>query len=173
MNLFFLKRNKGFSIAEIVVYVAIVTVVLFSIINIVVIFSRSNNQATIYSNIKNSAIFGLEKIIKETRLSTSIDFNESVFNSLDGILVLNSKDENGLIEAIKFYLDEGLIKMDLNGNYLDTITYSDTKISSLIFVPISTGNSQAVKIEINFGSESTGLSKDETFYSTAVLRNSY
>jgi hypothetical protein len=173
MNPISFKKNKGFSMPEILVYIAIMTVVMFVIVNVVLVVSKSLNKSSEYNNIKNSAISGLEKITKETRLSTSIDLNSSVFNSPSGVLVLNSKDENGLLRVTKFYLDGDVVKVFVDGNYLNTITYSDTKVLSLYFVPIETGNSQAVKIEMVVGSENENSQISERFYSTVVLRNSY
>jgi hypothetical protein len=169
MNLYSLKKNKGFSIAEMLIYIAIMTVILIVIVDMFLVVSKSNKQSSAYNSVKDSAVFGLEKIIKETRLSTSIDFGQSIFNSTSSVLVLNSEDENGDLKIVKFYLDNGLIKVDINGEYFGPATYSDTFVSGLKFIPIDTGSSQAVKIEINIGAENIS----ENFYSTVVLRNSY
>ena len=173
MNLTNLKKNKGFSMAEILVYITIMTVVMLVIINIVMVVSKSLKQSSEYDSIKNSAISGLEKITKEVKVATSIDLDHSVFNSSNGVLILNSKDGNSVSRVTKFYLDSTLVKVDIDGTYLNTITYSDTKVLSLVFVPISTENSQAVKIEMVVvgGDENSQIS--EKFYSTVVLRNSY
>lgn len=165
MNLYSLKKNKGFSMAEMLVYIAIMTVILLVIVDIILVVSKSNKQSSAYNSVKDSAIFGLEKIIKETRLSTGINFEQSVFNSSSSVLVLNSDDS----KLVKFYLDNGLVTIDIDGEYFGRATYSDTFVSSLKFIPIDTGSSQAVKIEINIGAETIS----ESFYSTVVLRNSY
>jgi hypothetical protein len=167
------KFTTGFTIAETLVYVAIMTVVLIVIVNIVLVVSKSINKTSAYNNIKDSAIFGLEKMTKEVKFSTDIDFGQSVFNSPNGVLVLNSKDASSTPKVIKFYLDNGLVKIDIDGTYFGPATYSDTNISKLIFVPIDTGNSKAIKIEMSLDAKSGEDVVSEDFYSTIVLRNSY
>ncbi len=159
------KLTTGFSMAEMLVYIAVLTVILLVIVDIVLVVSKSNKQSSAYNSVKDSAIFGLEKIIKEVRLSTSIDFEQSIFNSSSSVLVLNSEDS----KLIKFYLDNGLVKIDIDGEYFGRATYSGTFVSGLKFIPVDTGGSQAVKIEMNIGAETIS----ESFYSTVVLRNSY
>ena len=149
------------------------TVVLIVIVNIVLVVSKSINKTSAYNNIKDSAIFGLEKMTKEVKFSTDIDFGQSVFNSPNGVLVLNSKDASSTPKVIKFYLDNGLVKIDIDGTYFGPATYSDTNISKLIFVPIDTGNSKAIKIEMSLDAKSGEDVVSEDFYSTIVLRNSY
>jgi hypothetical protein len=149
------------------------TIVLIVIVNIVLLVSKSINQTSAYNNIKNSAIFGLEKITKEIRFAIDVDLDQSVFNSSNGVLVLNSEDASSTPRVVKFYLDSGLIKIDIDGNYFGSATYSDTNVSKLMFVPVDTGNSKAVKIEMSLDARSGESLVSEDFYSTIVIRNSY
>ncbi|MFA6430653.1 MAG: type II secretion system protein [Candidatus Paceibacterota bacterium] len=165
--------KKGFSFPEILVYIAIMTTILLIVVNIVFFVSKSIRQSSSYNNIRNSAVFGLEKIKKEVMSSYGIDLNQSVFDSSNGVLVLNSKDENDISKTIKFYLDDGLVKMDIDGDFASTVTYSDTRVLKLFFVPIDTVNSKGVKIEMGISGEGTNFLVAEDFYSTVVLRNSY
>lgn len=161
-------KKRGFSLVEILVYIAIMTIVMVVVVNIIITIAKSNKQSFVYNNIKNSAISSLEKIIRETRAS------ESFVIAMSGEeLTLNSRDENSLPKTVKFYLSNGLLKVDINGSYFGPLNINGTKVLSLNFKSIDAINSKAVKIEITIEGENKGFVNSEDFYSTVVLRNSY
>jgi len=167
------SKQKGFSLVEMIIYIAITSLVMIVIVDVILTVSRSNKQSVVYNNVKNSAISSLEKIVRETRSSISIDVGQSVFDSEDGALFLNSKDQNGDPKTIKFYIENDLLVVDVNGARFGPLTTNGTKVSGIIFNLFDTGNSKAVKIKIGIEGEKNGFTKNEDFYSTVVLRGSY
>lgn len=176
MNFTFQKKRDGFALAEMIVYVAIMAVMTTAIVNIVIGVTRSNKQSFVYENIKNSAITSMERITRETRSALGINYSQSAFNSNNGILSLFSKDQFGNTETIKFYLQDQKMKVDIEGIATSTggiLTLGGTKILSLVFIPIDTGNSEAIKIEMVVEGGDRDFLKNENFYSTIILRGSY
>jgi len=177
MNIFFSKKNKkGFALVEMMVYLAIMTVVTIAMVNVVIVVIKSNKESFIDNNIKNSALSGLERIVRETRSASNIDYGQSVFNNSNGVLVLNSTDQSGNPEVIKFYINSQILKVDVSGASPSTggiLTLKGTRVTSLIFKPINTSNSKAVKIEMVIESGEPSSVKTENFYSTVILRGSY
>jgi Tfp pilus assembly protein PilV len=175
------KRTKanlvsGFALVEMIIYISIMVIILLAVVNIIISITKSNKFSSIENNIKNSAISGLEEITREIRNAKSIDYNQSVFNSSDGILFLNTLDQNGNIKTIKFYLAGQILKEDIGGVSTSTggvLTQKDVKVLSMIFKPIDTLKSKAVKIELVLSGSNNGLIRNENFYSTIVLRGSY
>ncbi|MEI8123565.1 MAG: hypothetical protein WCG60_00135 [bacterium] len=151
-------------------------IIMLAVVNIIISITKSNKFSSIENNIKNSAISGLEEITREIRNAKSIDYNQSVFNSSDGILFLNTLDQNGNIKTIKFYLAGQILKEDVGGVSTSTggvLTQKDVKVLSMIFKRIDTLKSKAVKIELVLSGSNNGLIRNENFYSTIVLRGSY
>jgi Tfp pilus assembly protein PilV len=175
------KRTKanlvsGFALVEMIIYIPIMVIIMLAVVNIIISITKSNKFSSIENNIKNSAISGLEEITREIRNAKSIDYNQSVFNSSDGILFLNTLDQNGNIKTIKFYLAGQILKEDVGGVSTSTggvLTQKDVKVLSMIFKRIDTLKSKAVKIELVLSGSNNGLIRNENFYSTIVLRGSY
>jgi Tfp pilus assembly protein PilV len=175
------KRTKanlvsGFALVEMIIYITIMVIIMLAVVNIIISITKSNKFSSIENNIKNSAISGLEEITREIRNAKSIDYNQSVFNSSDGILFLNTLDQNGNIKTIKFYLAGQILKEDVGGVSTSTggvLTQKDVKVLSMIFKRIDTLKSKAVKIELVLSGSNNGLIRNENFYSTIVLRGSY
>ena len=175
------KRTKanlvsGFALVEMIVYISIMVIIMLAVINIIISITKSNKFSSIENNIKNSEISGLEEMTREIRNDKSIDYNQSVFNSSDGILFLNTLDQNVNTKTIKFYSEGQILKEDIGGVSTSTgvvLTQKDVKVLSMIFKRIDTPKSKAVKIELVLSSLNSDFIKNENFYSTIVLRGSY
>jgi len=163
------KKNiiEGFALAEMIIYIAIMSVISVVIVSVVLTVLKSNTQSYTYNNIKNSAISVLEKIDRETKQAYNIN------SAQDGLLVLDSKKTDGSDRQIRIYLDTGILKVDEDDVYIGPLTISGTIVSSITFQKIDTGNSQAVKIEMTIEGREDTFIKSETFYSTIILRGSY
>lgn len=172
----FIKKKKGFALVEMIVYIAIMVVIMLAVVNVIISITKSNKFSSLENDIKNSAISSLEEITREIRNAQSIDYNQSVFNSSDGVLFLNTFDQDGNNKTIKFYLQGQVLKEDIGGVSTTTggiLTTKDVKVLSMTFKKIDTLKSKAVKIELVFSGSNRGLIKNENFYSTIVLRGSY
>ncbi len=171
------KKQKGFMLVEMIVYMTIMVVIMLAIVNVIILIAESNKYSSIETNIKNSAISGMEEMTREIRNAVSIDDVQSDFDSTtDGILFLNTLDQDGNNKTIKFYLQDKILKEDIGGVATSTtgiLTTKDVEILSMTFKKIDTINSKAVKIEMIFSGSDRGLIKNENFYSTIVLRGSY
>ena len=177
-NIFNRKKSSGkfltgFALAEMLVYISIMTVISIAMIDVIVVVTRTSKQSYTYNNIKNSAISGLERVVRDTKSAISIDMGQSVLNSSNGVLFLNSKDSDGNDKTIKFYLNSQTLKVDVNGSYVGPLTLRDTRVLSLIFTPIDTGNSKAIRIKMVIEGGAPGFVKNENFYSSVILRGSY
>ena len=177
MKSIFSKKQRGFALVEMIVYISIMVIILIAIVNVVITVTRTNKVSFVEYNIKNSAISGLEEMTKEIRNAKSINYIQSVFSpSTNGVLSLNTIDSLGNNETVKFYLENQILMVDISGVSTSTggiLTTKDVKVLSLIFTPINTTNSKAVKIEMVLSGSSGGFVKDDDFYSTVVLRGSY
>ena len=181
MKFMIFKKNKnmhGFTLVEMIIYLAIMTVVTIAMVRALVVVFSSNRASFADSNIRNSAYSAMENMIREIRGSQSIDVVNSVlYPSQTGILQLNQVDASGNPYIVRFStssnlslnLSEGSTSVSLIG----PITSNGTKVMNLIFTPINTGNSQAVRIQMNLSATANGQTKSQWFYSTVILRDSY
>lgn len=162
----FFKNKKGFSLLEMVFYVAIFIMLSMVIIESTIIFTKSFRVAKINVELSEGANI-MERISREIRSASSVVSISS--NSLkvrveDGTLVGDSSQFTLSGSDLLFYEDDVLV-----GN-LNPTTLS---ISGLTFTQITTANSTAIKIEFTATSTRYGGTNSATFYNTVVLRDSY
>jgi prepilin-type N-terminal cleavage/methylation domain-containing protein len=182
MKKILLNKNKkvslknGFTLVEMLVYLAIMVVITLALVQSIIVVVKSNKQSFVVNNIKNSAISILEKMTREIRDASSIDVVNSVFGTSTGILQLNTTDSSGNAKTTQFYLQSNNLMVTSSsslGVLTGPLNSNGAKVLSVNFTPISTAHSSAVKIVMTIEGTNQGLTKDVNFYSTAILRGSY
>lgn len=178
----FLKKNHrykgGFTLVEMIIYLAIMTVITIALIRSLVIVLNSNRASFADSNIRNSAYSAMENMVREIRGSQSIDtVNSVLYPSQTGILQLNQVDTSGNPYIVRFSTSSSLALNFSEGSTTPAlagpITLNGTKVMNLIFTKINTGNSQAVRIQMNLSATVNGQTRTQWFYDTVILRDSY
>lgn len=169
----FYKKNKGVSLIEALVYVAILAVLVLVIAKSMTTFLGAYKNIREVRKLENSAISSMDRMIREIRNADSVDAINSNFDSSMGVLVLNTSDNSGNPMTVKFYVSDGRVYADENGVSLGPITATGINTTSLMFRLVSTPISEAVKVEMSF--LDIGASPDlyRSFFGTALLRGSY
>ena len=168
----------GFTLVEMLLYLALMTIITIALVRALVVVFSSNQTSFADSNIRNSAYSAMENMIREIRSSESIDTADSaLYPSAAGVLELNQVDASGNPYLVKFATSSAGTLDFFEGSttpaLVGPITTNGTKVTSLVFTPINTGNSQAVQIQMNLQSTVNGLTKNQAFYDTIILRDSY
>ena len=166
------KFSKGFSLAEMLIYIVILTLMLGVIISMLTSMVRTERIADSSKAVENAAIFGLERIVRETRDATSVVAGSSTLNSSPGVLSLSGTDISGNPKTVEFSLQQGVLHIKENGTDKGALTESKAKVTSLIFSLISNTNSKSVRtiMTVESGTSTTYIQK--TFYTTTILRGS-
>lgn len=166
-----MKTQKGFTLMEILIYIAVLTGLSVLGVNSILTITRAFGTVRLTRSIDTSAAVAMERMIREIRLASNID-PTSEFDQPDGVLKLNA----GLPTAIEFSTTTDLVlTVKEGGTSEEDLTQSGIEVTSLIFRKISPSeNSRAVKIEIELRGTKGGFQKSEKFYGTAtVLRGSH
>src|SRR3989344_2406588 len=111
--------RKGFSLVEMLIYIAILALMLSVIMNIIVSTVRSERVIKVLRNVEDSAILSLERIVRETRQAESVNLVSSDLGSNPGKLVLT--DALGSPRA-EFYLSSGRLFLKENGVDVGALT---------------------------------------------------
>ena len=164
-------NQKGFSIMEMLIYLAILALMLWVIANILNSMIQTERVASSSRVVENAAIFGLERIVRETRDATSVGAS-SVLDLNPGVLVLSGTDINGGAKTIEFFISLGALHIKENGVDKGALTESKAIVTDLVFSVLSNPNSKSVKTVMTVESGTSTTYKKETFYSTTILRGS-
>ncbi|MBK5215676.1 MAG: hypothetical protein JJE53_02635 [Candidatus Pacebacteria bacterium] len=168
---FFSKRGfiSGYSIVEILVYLAIFTSISILVINLFITIIASFNVTSINRKLLESGNVSMERISREIRQAENIDIANSSSNSLQ----LNSVDSVGSNFVIKFSSIDGDLNLYKDGVFMGNLLNEEVVLTNLIFRRISTTQGEAVKIEMSLQYTEGKSTKTENFYNTIILRGGY
>ncbi len=162
----FLKNKKGFSLLEMIFYIAIFLMLSMLIIESTIVLTKSFRNAKINIELSEGVNI-MERIAREVRGASSIVSIASTDLKVrieDGTVAGDSAQFTLSGANLLFYEDDVLV-----GN----LNPSTISVSGLTFTQITTANSVAVKIEFTATSTRYGGTASATFYDTVVLRGSY
>jgi len=165
------KNNKGYSLVEMVIYISLLSVITIVLVNTVLSFTSSYKELAVLRAIDESAIDVMERLTREIRNSSGVDMVTSSFNSNPGFLTLTTVS-GGVLSTQRFYLDDGVVKVDIDGVYLGPLTLSSATITNLVFRKLDNTVSSAIKIEMTISATVGEITKARDFYSTVVMRGS-
>lgn len=170
-----MKNNKqnGYSLVEIVVYLAIFTSLSVLVINSFIVVASSFSTTRTNRDLLESGSTSIERIAREIRQATSVDIVNSTLGSSPGVLQLNSVDSSGNTVLIKFSVSNGALNLYEAGTLVGNILGQNITVNSLIFRRISTTNGEAVKIEMRLTDSTSKNSESANFYDTIILRGRY
>lgn len=176
----FKKLNKGYSMLELVFYIAIFSITALLVLNSILAMVSSFKENKAHNNlIQNSKI--IEKISREIRNSESVNTISS------SSLKLNNKDGAGNPRTSTFTLSGNDLNFYENDVLVGVLNPDNISVTSLTFTSVAFVrgdsvysaaeivplNSAAIKITLTLEVNSFGVIKSKTFYNTVVLRDSY
>ena len=168
---FFKKGNsiKGYSIIEILVYLAIFTIISIVVINLFITTISSFNITNINRKLLEAGQVSMERITREVRQAKNID----VANSSSDSLQLNSTNISGDSQVVKFTSESGKLNLYQDSSLIGNLLPENINMTSLIFRRITTAKGEAVKIEMTLQYSVGKNTKYENFYNTIILRGEY
>src|SRR3989338_1492247 len=168
----FVRRSltEGFTILEMLIYIAILVLMLVVIMNAVISIVHSGRIINALRNIETSAMMSTERLARELRQAESVNIGLSILGSDPGELVLEGIDLLGNPRTVVFYLSSGTLMLSENGVDTGALSQSGARVSSLIFYPFSSSDALGIKTEITIESGTSTYYRSEKFYSSAILR---
>lgn len=167
------KSERGYTLAELLIYVALISILLLIIIQTSFILASTYKRSRAYLDINSAAINSFSRFSRDIRRATSVDLVNSVLGASPGRLVLLMKRDNGTDDKVSFDLSDSKIKVSENDVYLGDITQSNMAVSNLTFRRFTYASTTAIRIEMTLAPKASSSVPALNFYSTYVLRGSY
>lgn len=164
-----ISLHKGFSLVEMIIYIAILSLVTFVLVNTLMSFGSTYREVRIQRAIDTSALMSLERMTRDIRNATNIVINQSIFITHPGVLVLNTAD-NTYSTTTRFYLDTGVLKVDVNGVYSGPLTLAQTSVTNLSFNRLVSSSSEAVKIDMTVQYVYGSTTKIKNYHTTVIVK---
>jgi competence protein ComGC len=160
------SEGTGFTLVEMLIYVALMTIITIIIVQVLMVVLKSNKISFAEINIRNSGYTAMEGMLREIYAS------ENIATTSSGVLEMNQGTN-----IVRF-----AVLSDLSLNFYEgagtpilvgPLTSKGILVKSLIFTPINTGKSKAIRIQMQLESTINDQTKSNWFYGTAILRGSY
>ncbi len=161
------KLQKGYSILELVIYIALFSIIVVVIINSLLTITKTYSTAQGYRRLQSNGDLIMDRIAREIRSSNTIV--SATYNTNPGSISLSGVDSIGGTKSSSFSITNGVLQINDNGNIGDLST-SEVVVTSLIFRNITTANSLGIKVEMTL-TTANGYIVSAPFYSTILLRN--
>jgi len=164
--------RRGFTLVEMVVYIAILVLSTILFINLLLSITTSYRTLKAVQSIHSSAVSSIDRMGFEIRGAKAVVSANSVFDAHPGKLVLTIPTSSGDITK-EFYLDgSGILIIKEEGVDQGPLTKNNIEITSLIFRHLS-ATSSAIKIEMTIEGSNGKITKSAVFFDTFVLRGKY
>ena len=130
-----LQVNKGFTLLETVIVLAILVIVMGALVSSIRFFYRSNTHALEQSFAINSARIGVEKMVRDIRETAFSDEGTYPVISMatSSFSFYSDIDEDIFVEKIRYFIDDTDLNKGVVNSSGDPLTYDDNnEIVSLV-----------------------------------------
>lgn len=171
--MFIYKNNKnlGFSFVETIIYIGLMTVILFTLISLIESASTTYLILKSSRSIERSAINIIDNLNNQVRISSKIDIPNTAFDNASGSIALITYDDVGNSTTTKIHLLNSQVVMSQNGVVLGPLSLSDVRVTEMIFRNMSTSTLNGFKVEMTIDNgTSSARYMSENFYNSYILR---
>lgn len=158
--------NKGNSLIELIVYLAIFSILCLVIIRSLITAMTIYSQAQGYKKLQTQGELVMERFTREIRQATTAS---GTYDTNPGSLTLTGKDINGVAQTVAFGIANGKVTVSVNGGVQSQLTGGNIAPTSLIFRNVVTTKGTAIKVELVLAT-TTGGSISAPFQTTVFLR---
>lgn len=169
------KNKKGFTLIELIVYIALVAGVAIIATNTILVLNRTLGTLRLERRLAASAETALRRVSRELNLANDV-YASSTLNATPGVLSLKSRESetDAAPKDVMFYLSAGALTLRRATSSALAITASGVTVTNLVFREIlNAAASKSVKIELTLRAASGNASTTRNYYLTKVLRGSY
>lgn len=162
---------QGFTLVELLVYLASMLVVLMAVVYMIVSAYGLYGSMLVSARADRAAATLMQVLASEMRSGSYIDQSNSVFNTAFGQLAITAIND-GLESDKIFSLVEDRVVLSRDGAPT-FMTPEDILVSKLLFTQISTPVSYAVRYELDLTFEVDGEMVTNNYPGLVILRHSY
>ncbi len=142
-----MRDQRGFTILEFVIYIALVGVVLGAAVMFALQFSITQTKSVVLSQVTRNAQFAMQRIEAETRAADRVDIGASVFDVHPGTLVLETSDPG--TDPTVFTVTDGQLTVQQGAGLAIPLTAPDITISAFTLQNlVPHGRAQHVRVSL-------------------------
>lgn len=165
--------REGFSLIEVVVYVALLAILLVAVTGTLLAVSKTSRELVAWQSLQSEGSSVMDRLAKEIR-GTEALVGGGIFDTDPGQLVLSTGGlSGGEVTNTEIGVDgNNDLYLNVGGGSAVVLT-SRTEVRSLVFRQITSSTTDAVRIELVLGTKPGLVDKTMNLYNTVILRSSY
>jgi hypothetical protein len=158
---------------EVIVYLAMLGIISILVTDNIISLFKNYNIVRTNQEIEYNAISILDKLTRDVHNAKNVVAEQSSFAIPAGVITLNiaSSTNTAVDNKIRFYLEEGKIKYNIDGVYFGNLSTKNVNISNFRIYYINATSTEAIKVELGVESNphlnQSIISKN--FYTTIQL----
>lgn len=154
-------RNSGFSLLELLLYIAVLSIVMTMLVGVFFSINRSRGRVEAQSEVNSSLRFAVERIGQDIKSSSQISTPVAAGNTSNNLVINNDGP------TIEYCINANMLRRQESGTCdgnSPTITSDKVKIESLSFSRIENSNAnfnkKIVSLEVNISASYNSMSPD-------------
>ena len=167
-NMKYLKKQKGFSLIEIVIYLSLLIIVSVLVIQSLLSLFKNYNVVRANQELESTAVNIIDKINRDVKDSQGVLIEQSLFLIPQGVLTLN----NSSTSTTKFSYENNRIKYYKNDNFIANLSNKSINVNNFKVYLIQSTSTKAVRVYLGLDVK-PHLSQEvfnKTFHTTIQLR---
>ncbi len=167
-KLFIQQKQKGFSIMEIIIYLALLIIVSVLIIQSIISLFKNYNIVKTNQDLESTAINILDKINRDVKNTQDISIDKSVFLNPHGTLFL----VNSSSSTIKFVLENENLSYYTNDNFVANLSNKNIIVNNFKLYLIQSTTTKAIRVDLGLNAKTSTHDEivNKNFHTTIQLR---
>lgn len=173
MKFYTLKKQKAFTLIEILVYVAVLSIIMVAVFSFAIWVIQTNTKIRTMREVRDMAQMAMEQIVSEIREAKTVYAPTSASSqlSLETTKYLPSGETATFIE---FYLCQTRLCLKKEGQNPVALTSDRVEVKTLFFQRVNSGQTDSVQVELQIDYKNPAQKPEYaaslTLKSTASLR---
>ncbi len=155
------NKEEGFTLIEMIVYVALVGIIFIVLFNIIFFIIKANNKIIALSRVNSNAHSAMERMTYEIINSNYVYLPTSNFSSNNAQMSLATKvgaSSNEEITFIDFYVENNTIFLKEEGLGSIAITSQDVLVSDMEFLYYKNDSRESITIDMIIQAKNSAVS---------------
>jgi type II secretory pathway pseudopilin PulG len=168
----FKKPKKGFTLVELILYIAITGLVASSLVLLTISVSKSKDKNYIMQEVNGNVRKALSVIQQTIRSATSTNAAASTFGSDPGVISLAMDEVSKNPTIINLSADDGVLQIKEGTSSTISITSSEVKITNFVLTDLSVSSTREnirVQITAKYNNGGTDVNYDYTLHATSTI----
>ena len=168
-----IKRQKGFTLVETLIYAAGTVLLIGVIVGLLVYVFKWYSVATISPRVDQVGVSVADRIMSDIRAASSTNSGASSFGVTNGAVSLNTIISTTTAATVHYSLSNGQIVVTVGNGSAQYLTPPNMYVSALQFDQITTVVSTAVHFKVSIDYSVHGSTSTNIYNGLGILRNSY